>query len=137
MVRRLRDRGQPFVRGMTMTHNLEQQLGELSGQLKALAPSLERLEGRVREVESQVSAATHRLEAMKTDLGDYKKQNDSFIKKLSDKTQVLRDGLRSLTDQVALLSKKDEGFSQKAWEIVKLLLAAGVGAGASFIGKKP
>lgn len=120
-----------------MTHNLEQQLGEISGQLKALVPSLERLEGRVREVESQVSADTIRLEGLRDDLTDHKAKSDIALKKLSDKTLGLRDSLRTLTDQVAAISKKDEGVSQRVWDIVKLVLAAGIGAGASFLGRKP
>jgi chromosome segregation ATPase len=120
-----------------MTHNLEQQLGELSGQLKALVPALERLEGRVREVESQVSAATIRLEGLRTDLTEYKDKTDLSIKKLTDKAGGLRDSLRTLADQVARISKKDEGMSQKVWEIAKLILAAAIGAAASFVGRKP
>jgi len=120
-----------------MTHNLEQQLGEISGQLKSLVPSLERLEGRVREVEAGVSAATIRLENIRTDLTTYKNQSDLSIKKLTERNQVLRESVRTLTDKMSTLSKKSDGVSQKIWEVVKLLLAAGIGAATSFIGRKP
>lgn len=117
--------------------NLEQQLGEISGQLKALVPTIQSLDARVREVESQVSAATIRLEGLRTDLHEHKEKSDIAIKQLSTKTQGLRDSMRTLNDQVARIIKKSDGTSQKVWEIVKLILAAGIGAGASFIGRKP
>lgn len=117
--------------------NLEQQLGEISGQLKALVPTIQSLEARVRDVESQVSAATIRLEGLRTDLTEHKDKSDVALKQLSTKAQGLRDSLRTLNEQMTRIIKKSDGASQKIWDIVKLVLAAGIGAGASFIGRKP
>lgn len=118
-----------------MGTQLERQLGELSGVLKGLTPALERLEDRQNETEQEVSAAKERIEGMRRDFEELKNRTAERVKDLYTKCgESLSDNrdnstkLGLIEQEVKALQKKEEGLGQKAWDIIKILLAAAVTA---------
>lgn len=114
---------------------LEQKLGELYGILKGLTPALERLEKRQNETECEASAAKERIVGMQRELDEFKKRNEERVKDLYGKyNEALgahRDNatrLDLIDKDIEALKKKEEGLGQKAWDIVKILLATAVSA---------
>lgn len=114
---------------------LEQKLGELSGILKGLTPALERLEHRQNETEREASTAKERTEGMRRELEELKNRSAERFKdlygKCSDSVGDHRDNstkIGLLEQDIKALQKKEEGLGQKAWDVIKILLAAAVTA---------
>lgn len=119
--------------------NLEHQIGELTGILKGLTPALERLEERMNDVEKTNSAKQVEVQHLRQDFQTFRdqitKSLDDFRKKTTNETGRQAQGLTRLnsdvktnSDAISAIVKKSDGLKGRLWDIVKLLVAAGLGA---------
>ena len=144
--------------------NFEQDLGELSGQLKALMPTLERMEARL--LQAQVAAAGDearsqalrkefddlrnkvsarladlykKIEAVSLDNNNLKNQNGNLKRDIreavANTARPLMTRIGDIETKLAAMEEKKKSIWLKVWEVVKILLAAGVGAVVSKIFK--
>jgi chromosome segregation ATPase len=144
--------------------NFEQDLGELSGQLKALMPTLERMEARL--LQAQVAAAGDearsaalrkefddlkikvsarlsdlykRIENVDRENTNLKNQNGSLKRDIKEAVantaSPLMTRIGDIETKLAAMEEKKKSIWIKVWEVVKILLAAGVGAVVSKIFK--
>jgi len=144
--------------------NFEQDLGELSGQLKALMPTLERMEARL--LQAQVAAAGDearsqalrkefddlrnkvsarladlykKIESVSLDNNNLKNQNGNLKRDIreavANTARPLMTRIGDIETKFAAIEEKKKSIWLKVWEVVKILLAAGVGAGVSKIFK--
>lgn len=140
--------------------NFEQELGELSGQLKALLPTLERMEARLHTAQIDASAAEARNQATRKEFDDLKVKISNHLTDIYKRIDVIALDTNSLKNQngnhkkdlklsvqnavqpvltrvdtieakFTALEEKKKSIWNKVWEVVKILLAAGVGAGVS------
>lgn len=138
--------------------HFEQQLGDLSGQLKALVPTLERVEERLHQSQMDAAAAEARNQNLRREFDDlkrkiserladiYKRIQDGLVDGTNYKNEVsnlkrdIREGVNTavspvvtrvgdLETYVGEMKKKYESRGAKFWDIAKILLAAGAGAG--------
>jgi chromosome segregation ATPase len=138
--------------------NFEQQLGDLSGQLKALVPTLDRVEERLHQSQMDAVAAEARNQSLRKDFDDlknkislrladiYKRIENALVSGTNHKNDLvnlkrdIREVVNTALDPVlkrveqvesyvAELKKKYESRGAKLWDIVKILIAAGAGAG--------
>lgn len=144
--------------------NFEQQLGDLSGQLKALMPTLERMEERLHQAQIDAAAAEARNQALRREFDDlktkvssrladlYKKidgvalENNNLKNQNGNLKRDIREAvshavgpvtarISAVETEFAAIKAKSESVWKKVWEVVKILLAAGVGAGVSLLAK--
>jgi chromosome segregation ATPase len=137
--------------------NFEQDLGELSGQLKALMPTLERMEGRLHQAQIDAAAAEARNQGLRKEFDDLKTKISNRLADLYKKAEVFavengklknqngnlkRDIKEAVTNAVqplltrvtdletkfAAIEEKKKSIWNKVWEVAKILMAAGVGA---------
>lgn len=140
--------------------NFEQDLGELSGQLKALLPTLERMEARLHTAQIDAAAAEARNQATRKEFDDLKgkvsnrladlykridtvaidnnnlkNQNGNHKRDLKlsvqNAVQPVLARVEAIEAKFTILEEKKKSIWNKVWEVVKILLAAGVGAGVS------
>lgn len=140
--------------------NFEQDLGELSGQLKALLPTLERMEARLHTAQIDAAAAEARNQATRKEFDDLKgkvsnrladlykridtvaidnnnlkNQNGNHKRDLKlsvqNAVQPVLTRVEAIEAKFTILEEKKKSIWNKVWEVVKILLAAGVGAGVS------
>lgn len=71
-----------------MGNNLEHELGQLNGQLKALVPALERQEERMRQADLRAAGAEARLEALRKEFDEYKTKTANRIGELYKKAET-------------------------------------------------
>jgi len=136
--------------------NFEQDLGELSGQLKALMPTLERMEARLHQAQIDAAAAEarnqatrkefddlkakisnrladiyKRIENVAIEAGSLKTQNGSNKKDMKQTVQntvlPLMTRVDAIEKKFAEMEEKKKSLGAKAWEVAKILLAAGAG----------
>lgn len=151
--------------------DLEREIGELGGAVKALIPALNKLEERQHDASRQAASADVRTEALRKEFDQVRERHAKHISDLFERTQdcvkerelhnsqidsLRRDvravvkaeaesavkgasasvdrvsnRLRDVEDYVDAKRKAEAGFAKKAWDVVKIILAALVGAGAS------
>lgn len=137
--------------------HFEQQLGDLSGQLKALVPTLDRVEERLHQAQMEAAAAEARNQTARKDLDDfkqkmsnrladiYKRIENSLLDGTNHKNEIsnLKRDIKevvntevgpivtrvgTLETYVAELKKKYESRGAKIWDLAKIAIAAGAGA---------
>lgn len=139
------------------SENFEQDLGELSGQLKALMPTLERMEARL--LQAQVAAAGDearnqalrkefddlkakvsarladlykKIEHVSLDNNNIKNQNGNLKRDIreavANTARPLMTRIGDLETKLTAIEEKKKGVWSKVWEVTKILIAAGVGA---------
>lgn len=140
--------------------NFEQDLGELSGQLKALMPTLERMEARLHQAQIDAAGAEARNQATRKEFDDLKtkisnrladlykrienaavennnlkNQNGNLKRDIKDAVQKVAQPLLGrlsvIEDKFKALEDKKKSIWTKVWDVAKILLAAGVGAAVS------
>lgn len=140
--------------------NFEQDLGELSGQLKTLMPTLERMEARLLQAQVAAAGDEARNQALRKEFDDLKLKMSNRVADLysrvgaaalentnlknqngnlkRDIREAVANAVRPLMTRVtdietklAAMEEKRKSIWIKAWEVVKILLAAGVGAGVT------
>lgn len=138
--------------------HFEQQLGDLSGQLKALVPTLDRVEERLHQAQMDAAGAEARNQSLRKDLDDlrtkislrladvYKRIENVLLQVTNHKNDAsnlkrdIKEAVRGaagpiekrvseLETYAAELKKKSESRWSKVWDIAKIVIAAGVGAG--------
>jgi len=136
--------------------DFEQDLGELSGQLKALMPTLERMEARLHTAQIDAAAAEARNQAMRREFDDLRSKVSNRVADLynrienigkesnnlrndngnlkRDIKEAVKNATQPLLTRVGLienkftaLEAKKKSIWAKVWDITKILLAAGVG----------
>lgn len=144
--------------------NFEQDLGELSGQLKALMPTLERMEARLLQAQVAAAGDEARNQALRKEFDDLKlkvsnrladlykrvsdaalesnnlKNQNGFLKRdikeaVGKAFQPIQTRLTDVETKLIAIEEKKKSIWTKVWDIVKILLAAGVGAGVSALFK--
>lgn len=124
-----------------MAQDLKEELGRLSGLLSALAPELERIEGRERVNATQMAALTERVNALRKDLDELVRKvsirfNGIFEKlaahqnnKKDFETSVVGvDGkVLALDTRVTAIEDQKKGWQKKVWDVAKIVIAAVVG----------
>lgn len=144
--------------------NFEQDLGELSGLVKMLMPTLERMEARLLQAQVAAAGDEARNQALRKEFDDlklkisnrladlYAKVGASALENSNLKNQngnlkrdikeavgnAVRPLLTRVTDLEAkftAMEEKKKSIWLKIWDVAKILLAAGVGAGVSKIFK--
>lgn len=139
------------------SNNFEQDLGELSGQLKALMPTLERMEGRLHQAQIDAAAAEARNQGLRKEFDDlkikisnrladlYKKAENAALEngKIRNQNGNLKRDIKEavthaveplltrvtdLEEKLAAMEEKKKSIWSKVWDIAKILMAAGVGA---------
>jgi predicted nucleic acid-binding Zn-ribbon protein len=122
-----------------MAGNLEERIGELIGTLKALTPAIERLEERERETENELRETSTILDGIKSDFethkttiwARYNSLNDAVVKlevsvsKLSDQLEAK---LAKIGETIGALTGERKTQRKVVWDIVKMVLAAALGA---------
>jgi multidrug resistance efflux pump len=103
-----------------MGTNLEHELGQLNGQLKALVPALERQEERMRQADLRAAGAEARLEALRKEFDEYKAKTANRIGELYKKAETA-------AAQIALA----KGMAANAQSDVDALGDPGVGIAAA------
>jgi chromosome segregation ATPase len=140
--------------------NFEQDLGELSGQLKALLPTLERMEARLHTAQIDAASAEARNQATRKEFDDLKikisnrlaelykridnvalennnlkNQNGNHKKDLKvsvqSAIQPVLTRVEAIEAKFTALEEKKKSIWNKVWDFVKILLAAAVGAAVS------
>jgi chromosome segregation ATPase len=137
--------------------HFEAQLGDLSGQLKALVPTLDRVEERLHQAQMEAAAAEARNQNLRKDFDDlktkistrladiYKRIQDGLLDGTNHKNEVanlkrdikeavdsamapLEKRVKDVETYTAELKKKSESRWAKVWDVAKIVLAAGGGA---------
>lgn len=137
--------------------NFEQDLGELSGQLKALMPTLERMEARLHQAQIDAAGGEARNQALRREFDDLKTKVSNRLADLYKKAEVAvvengkiknqngnlkRDIKEAVTNaaqplltrvtdletKLSAIEEKKKSIWNKVWEVAKILMAAGVGA---------
>jgi chromosome segregation ATPase len=113
--------------------NLEQQLGELTGYLKALGPVLQKVEERQSEGDKKAAGMEAKLEAIRTEFNEVKVKVSNRIGELYGKINALSGDLQKVRGEKELLEKevstlkaKSDGVKQKAWDLLKILITVAV-----------
>lgn len=127
--------------------NLEGQLGELTGHLRALVPALEKVENRQNNADQKAAGMEAKLEGIRHEFNElklkvsnrigehYKSINelDKLLKGLENeigdrKTEIegcaLKTEVVACETRVAALEAKSDGTKQKIWDVVKILITA-------------
>lgn len=136
--------------------NFEQDLGELSGQLKALMPTLERMEARLHQAQIEAAGAEARNQATRKEFDDLKtkisnrladiykridngaresdhikNQNGNLKRDIKEAVTKVAEPLLTrigvIENKFTALEEKKKSIWMKVWDIVKILLAAGLG----------
>lgn len=136
---------------------LEREIGELSGILKSLAPSLEKMEERMSHAQTHTAAAQATYEAFRKEFDEWKTKvsyrladiferidriktadiqlkNDldnlkSSIKgSISKETRSYELRLSEIEGTIGRIKKREAGLWSKLWDIAKIVLAALAGA---------
>lgn len=136
--------------------NFEQDLGELSGQLKALMPTLERMEARLHQAQIDAAGAEARNQATRKEFDDVKtkisnrladiykridsgaresdhlkNQNGNVKRDIKDAVTKVAEPLLNrisvIEDKFTALEEKRKNVWLKVWDIAKILIAAGIG----------
>lgn len=147
-----------------MTLSLEQQLGELTGQLRNFVPAVERMEERLRaieaisvRVEAEYVAMRRDYEQLSEKIGDrhaeiYTYMDTARLENNTRKSEIvalakdlnvsIRSEASALRREIGKIDhswdeekKRRAGFSGKLWEILKLVLAGAAGAAFSLLTK--
>lgn len=115
-------------------HNLEQQIGELTGTLRALVPALEKVEERVHLAEERAAILKTKYEALRTEFDDFRTKTGNRIAELyksssgnSTRSTTIQNGLAGVIREVNELRKARDGWLKKLWDLAKIILAAAAG----------
>lgn len=111
--------------------NLEGQLGELTGHLRALVPTLEKVEARQNEDAKIAAGEKAKLEALRSEFNDLRQKVSARIGEhykslglLSGKNVDRKNEIETLQADVKDLKDRNDGFKQKIWEVVKIVITA-------------
>jgi chromosome segregation ATPase len=107
-----------------MAQDLSQQLGELTGTLRLLTPALERLEDRQRENENELRTAIANLKMAGSTIEALKKT----IENMRGRVDIAQATVSKVDDQVSGILSSQKGSARMIWDVVKIGLAAVVGA---------
>lgn len=109
--------------------NLEGQLGELNGYLKALVPVLDRVEDRQAAADQKAAAAGAKHDGLRAEFNDLRTKVSNRIAEhykaigsLGKETNNQKNEIDTLKREVAEIRSKNDGFKQKAWDLLKILV---------------
>lgn len=122
-----------------MSERLDQQLGELYGTLKGIVPALERLDDRQNEIERKVSAIEANHDGLRREFDLQQSKASNRDRDLYDKCHNAEkahlgnaNAIETIKKEVEDLKSREQGFAQKAWDVFKILLAAGAAAATTY-----
>ena len=104
--------------------DLEGRIGELCGQLRSLLSTLERVERRQDETRDKVQTSEANIGNMQEQLSDI---HNSMPGRFDDMEKIRRSLDQVQRDVLELKNHKRRGL-EKAWDVIKILLAATIGA---------
>lgn len=100
---------------------LEQKLGELIGELRALVPALEKVEERLLKLEEKTVQTETRLQALRAEYDEFRKRVSTHMGRHYTKMEgVIAENAQFATELDAL-KKAVASASKKVWEIVKIV----------------
>jgi chromosome segregation ATPase len=109
--------------------NLEGQLGELTGHLKALVPVLDRVEDRQAEADKKAAAAGERLDALRSEFNDLRArvsnrvgEHYKSINAMGIANQQRSNEIETLRRDLEILKAKNDGVKQKVWDLLKIIV---------------
>lgn len=144
--------------------DLEREIGELSGVLKSLAPSLEKMEERVNKAQTHAAAAQATYDAFRKEFDEWKTKVSYRLADIFQRIDLLKTGdlqsrnnlenlrnsvrdtikremntydlrLKGVESVIGRIKKREAGVLSKLWEIVKIVIAAVIGAAVSLLFK--
>lgn len=109
--------------------NLEGQLGELTGQLRALAPVLDRVEDRQATADKKVAAAEAKHDGLRAEFNDLRQKVSSriadhykAIDTLGKENNDRKNEIHAIKQDIGDLQSKNDGVKQKAWDLLKIVV---------------
>lgn len=123
--------------------DLEGQLGELTGYLRSLVPTLEKVEQRQTDAGQKYAGMEARHEALRNEYNEFRLKVSNRIgehyKKIEEIKGDIKDQkaqLDTVKSEMAYIKEKSSGTKQKIWDVFKVLITVGVTLLASkFVGK--
>lgn len=118
-----------------MSGQLEKQLGELHGILQGLPPALNGLEKRQNETEQEVAAVVERIDGLRREFDNNQTRVSDRLNELYGKCNAATTNHQNNANEIGNLEKdikdlkeREKGWTDKAWDMFKILAAAGVSA---------
>lgn len=120
--------------------NLEGQLGELTGYLKALIPALDRVEERQSQADRKAASAEAKHDAIRAEFNEFKLKVSNRIAELYKKlgegatanlerkgeTEALGKEVYAVTGaigkEISAIKAKNDGVKQKIWDLLKIVI---------------
>jgi chromosome segregation ATPase len=109
--------------------NLEGQLGELTGQLRALVPVLDRVEDRQAAADQKAAAAAAKHGGLSAECNDLRTKVSSRIAEhykgidtLGKENNDRKNDVHALRQDVAELQSQNDGVKQKVWDLLKIVV---------------
>jgi seryl-tRNA synthetase len=113
---------------MANTNYLEQKLGELTGELRALVPALEKVEDRLLKLEEKTVQTETRLQALRTEYDEFRKKVSTHMGRHYTKMEGLISENGKRDAELEALKKTVAGASKKVWEVVKIVVLPALAA---------
>lgn len=112
-----------------MPPNLEGQLGELTGHIRALVPVLDKVEERQNQADKKAAAAEAKHDALRAEFTDNKKSSSNHINALYKKNdgvhienETRKNEIATVSREVDLLKSRYEGVGKKIWDIIQIIV---------------
>jgi len=106
---------------MANTNYLEQKLGELTGELRALVPALEKVEDRLLKLEEKTVQTETRLQALRAEYDEFRKKVSTHMGRHYTKMEGLIAESGQQGTEIKALKKTVAGAGKTAWEVVKIV----------------
>jgi predicted nucleic acid-binding Zn-ribbon protein len=113
---------------MPPNSNLEQQLGEVNGQLKMLVPSLENLGDQQTEMGKELAVTKTVAENTAKQLDQHRESSGDRFAALNDEVRGLNQAAINMTKEIQALKEKVEQKEKRGWEIALIFLSGIIGA---------
>lgn len=110
--------------------HLDEELGRLSGQLKALGPALEHMEDRERQTVSEIATLKTKGDALRKDLDELVRKISARLKEVYDRLGRLETASTGNTSLLAAIEKGRVAIEKgrvniwkRVWDVSKILIA--------------
>lgn len=103
--------------------HLDEELGRLSGQLKALGPALEHMEDRERQTVSEIATLKTKGDALRKDLDELVRKISARLKEVYDRLGRLETASTGNTSLLAAIEKGRVNIWKRVWDVSKILIA--------------
>lgn len=112
-----------------MLPNLEGQLGELTGHIRALVPVLDKVEERQNQADKKAAAAEAKHDALRAEFTDLRKSSSNHINALYKRNdgvhienETRKNEIATVGREVDILKGQRDSVGQKAWDLLKIII---------------